>query len=756
MSETTGPTGIRRLLPVLGAKRHGNRDLMTCQYRCGNQCDHPVPNTSENTTFQEIATTAISRRNVLRGGAAAGLVIGASSSGLAGAAAGATGSSTAATGLAAQPRSAGTPPIDISFPPLTPSTLDTVVVPNGHDWDLVIRWGDPVLPGAPNFDIDRQSERAQERQFGYNCDYIGVLPTGDEGRAWLVVNHEYTNEVLMFRGYTDGASATEEHIRVAMAAHGLSVVEIQADDDTGRWSVVPSARTNRRITASTPMTFSGPAAGSDLLQTAGDPEGMRPLGTLNNCAGGMTPWGTTLHGEENFHQYFVGGDGAPEEDKEALERYTIPTDVRYPEGSRRWDRVDDRFDLAQHPHEANRFGWIVELDPSDPRSTPVKHTALGRFKHEGATIRIADDGRVVAYSGDDQAFDYVYKFVSTDTFDDDDSEEARQHNMTLLSSGSLYVAKLTGNSPESEIDGSGELPSDGEFDGTGKWLPLMENDESSVPGMTVEEVLVRTRIAADQAGATKMDRPEDIEPNPVTGRVYCALTNNSDRDVDTVDEANPLARSTVAGDDPAAVDTPGSVLEWEERGNEAAALLNSNGTGAKPIRTADRVQVPGNRNGYVLEWEEQGNDAAALTFSWRLFLVCGDPEAQETYFGGYPKDQVSPISCPDNVAFDPEGNLWISTDGNALGANDGLFAVPVEGENRGRVSQFMTLPNGAECCGPLLVNEGRSVFAAIQHPGEIDGSSVDTPASTFPDGDVPRPSVVVAWNTGRAGRGLRP
>jgi hypothetical protein len=207
-----------------------------------------------------------------------------------------------------------------------------------------------------------------------------------------------------------------------------------------------------------------------------------------------------------------------------------------------------------------------------------------------------------------------------------------------------------------------------------------------------------------------MDRPEDIERNEVNGRIYAALTNNSQRDFGTVDEANPLAQSTVA----------------------------------------EGAIAAGNRNGHILEIEEQGNDAGADTFSWRIFLVCGDPGAAETYFGGFPKEQVSPISCPDNVAFDSEGNLWISTDGNALGSNDGLFSVPVSGENRGQVKQFLTVPVGAETCGPTISQDMRSIFVAVQHPGEVSGSTVDDPASTWPDGTFPRPSVVVAWNRGTA------
>jgi secreted PhoX family phosphatase len=340
----------------------------------------------------------------------------------------------------------------------------------------------------------------------------------------------------------------------------------------------------------------------------------------------------------------------------------------------------------------------VEIDPKDPTSTPVKHTALGRFKHEACNIRVARDGRVVAYMGDDERFDSIYKFVSSGRIKNGDSPSARAHNKKLLSDGTLYVAKFTGDSPAAEIDGTGKLPADGEFDGTGQWIPLVSGTKSFVDGFTAEEVYIFTRLAADKVGATKMDRPEDIEPSPKTGRVYAALTNNTDRGV--------LA------------------------GKEGPTEINPR---------------PGNKHGHILEWEEKGGDATATKFSWKLLIVCGDPSSPDTYFGGYDKTQVSPISCPDNVAFDKRGNLWISSDGNALKSNDGLFAIPVEGKYRGRVKQFLTVPKGAETCGPVITED--FVLVSVQHPGEITGANADNPISHWPDGGTsqPRPAVVSIW-----------
>jgi uncharacterized protein len=691
-----------RLLPLLGAPRHGARDAMTCQYRCGNACDHPVPNTSANPYFGDLVEAEVSRRGVVRAGAVGALVLG-----FGGAAAGALAGAAPAAAAPAAPTapvppqaapSGGVGSGALTFTPIPPNKLDTLIVPNGYDHAVVIKWGDPVVPGAPAFDVHGQTAAAQAKQFGYNNDFVGVLPI-DKNRALLVVNHEYTNEDLMFPGFTSQDALSVEQLRVAMAAHGLSVVELERVDGTGQWRPARGGRRqyNRRITAlATTFELTGPAAGSAWLRTAADPTGRTVVGTLNNCAGGVTPWGTVLSGEENFNQYFVGGDGAPEELKPKLARYGIPIDVRYPKGSRKWERADERFDLAKHPNEAHRYGWIVEVDPFDPESRPRKHTALGRFKHEGANVIVADNGHVVAYLGDDEKFDYLYKFVSDKKFMPGNSWVARKHNLTLLESGTLYVAALTGSST-GEIDGTGKLPSDGAFDGRGEWKRLVSGNRSYVDGMTAAEVLTFTRLAADKRGATKMDRPEDVEPSLLTGKVYVALTNNTDRgtaDKAPADEANPRN---------------------------------------------------GNKHGQILELIEDRGDHTGESFAWSLPIVCGDPTDPSTHFAGYDKTKVSPISCPDNVAFDATGNLWISTDGNALGSNDGLFATAVEGPERGHLKQFLTVPLGAETCGPFITRDNRSVFVSVQHPGEITGASVTNPASTWPDGDFAKPGVVVTW-----------
>ncbi|MDK1473171.1 PhoX family phosphatase [Streptomyces sp. 549] len=687
-------------LPLL-ASHPGGRSAMTCHYRCGDACFQEVPNRSDNAYFGDVVAGALSRRSMLRAGAVA-TVAAAAGGALLGGATEAVAQN--AAGAAAKPHKPGKPAgkaaKGLRFDPVPPNTADAVTVPADYRQNVVIRWGDPILRGAPAFDPARQSAKAQAGQFGYNNDYLSLLPLrGERGRHVLFANHEYTNDKLMFAGY-DSASPTREQVAISQAAHGLSVVVVEEDRRSGKLTAVPRHHLNRRFHTATPFRVTGPAAGSALLRTEADRTGTKVLGTLNNCAGGTTPWGTVLSGEENFNQYFANAASVTDaETRQRLARYGMTGGAT----SRKWERYDDRFDLTKEPNEPNRFGWVVEVDPFDPDSTACKRTALGRFKHEGAEVTLSADGRPVVYMGDDERFDYFYKFVSAKKMHKGSSRAARQHNLTLLDEGTLYVARLTGDSPASEIDGTGKLPSDGEFDGSGQWIRLASGSTSFVPGMTAEEVYVHTRIAADKVGATKMDRPEDIEPSPRTGRVYLALTNNS-------------ARGT-AGNAPADEANP---------------------------RNA-------NKHGQILELAENWDDPTSDGFAWRLFLVCGDPEDPNTYFGGFPKDQVSPISCPDNVAFDPYGNLWISTDGNALGNNDGLFGVATSGERRGELKQFLTVPIGAETCGPIV--QEKRVLVAVQHPGEVDGASAERPGSQWPDGPgkINRPSVVNVWKAdGRA------
>lgn len=690
MSETTARKFT--LLPMLGHTK-GKRSPVTCALKCDNACAGDVCNTSSNSYFRDIASATMSRRTALGFGAAGALavVLGSAITSAEPAAAGSPGLAPAAKeGFATS---------TLQFTPIAPvdAAVDAFTVPKGFTWQPVIRWGDPIFNGAPDLDMNNQTAAAQEQQFGYNNDYSSIIEVPDtkSRRAVLFANHEYTNEGIMFPATMPAADMRA----VGQAAHGLTVVELERENTSRPWTYVKGAPLNRRFLNNTVYNLTGPVAGSALVKTAADPSGRTIKGTLGNCSGGTTPWGTILSGEENFNGYFVS-PGMSASDK----RYGLTSSST----ARKWELDDPRFDTrnAGYENESNRFGWIVEVDPFDPTSTPKKHSALGRFKHEGANVIVADSGHVVAYMGDDEKFDYLYKFVSAEKYRPGTTAADRAHNMTLLAAGNLYVAKFTGNSPLAEITGTGAVPADGSFDGTGEWLPLVVDGASAVPGMTVEEVLVYTRLAADKVGPTKMDRCEDVEPSLLTGKVYVACTNNSDRG---------------------------------KAGKEGATEINP--------RNA-------NRDGHIVEITETG-DQTSTNFTWNLLMVCGDPATGDvTYFSGFPVDKVSPISCPDNLAFDSVGNLWISTDGapSGIGKADGLFKVTLEGAERGKVEQFLAVPREAETCGPIVHDNERNVFVSVQHPGE-EGSFAEQ-HSFFPDyvakgttparGQVraPRPSVV--------------
>jgi uncharacterized protein len=651
----------RAELPLLVPGRGNHK---SCRWGCGNACFREPPNRSGNETYTAVVERALSRRGFLAAGGVGALVI---------------------TAAAAPADASEAPPVGpyrptptgklLAFTPIRPNKVDDVVLPKGYSDRVLIAWGDPIRPGAPEFDFDRQSPAAQARQFGYNNDYLAFFPlpwwSANSFIGLLWANHEYTNPELMFRGY-DASNPTRDQVDIQLDAHGGSIVLIQRAKRGGPFRHRPLSRYNRRITANTPMRLTGPAAGHDLLKTSEDPSGRRVKGMLNNCAGGVTPWGTVLTGEENFDQYFGNLEAVTDPRVGAMhDRYGFaegPSD-------RKWERFHDRFDLAKEPREPLRFGWVVEIDPYDPHFVPRKRTALGRIKHEGATTSLTAGHRVAVYTGDDERFDYFYKFVSRRRYRRWD----RRHNLGLLDEGTLYVAKLSD-------------------DGTGKWIPLRHGQGplTAANGFASQaEVLINTRGAADLVGATKMDRPEDIQRDPVTGLVYVNLTNNDQR--------------------------------------------MAPGPGNPRVR---------NLFGHVLELRERGDDAGATSFRWRIFLLCGDPAKPDTYFAGYPKELVSPIGSPDNMTFDNEGNIWLATDGaQPTGDNNGLFACPTQGRERGHVQLFATVPVGAETCGPLLTRDNRSLFIAVQHPGE--GGTVEAPTSHWPDGgdSLPRPAVTSIWRS---------
>ncbi|MFN7725591.1 MAG: PhoX family protein [Rubrivivax sp.] len=421
-------------------------------------------------------------------------------------------------------------PALLGFKSVPVGTADTITVPEGYSAQVIAAWGEPVgLSGEnPAFKFDASNSAAeQEAQLGMHHDGIHFFSQNGSTSGLLVMNHEYTDDGLL---HPDGmATWTAAKVRKSQAAHGVSVIEVEQKG--GRWEVVRPSPWARRITANTPMRLSGPAAGHALMKTAADPSGTRVLGTLNNCASGITPWGTYLTSEENFINYFKGPDQPSEHERRWGLRKGEPAGYR-------WAEHDARFDAAKNPNEPNRFGWLVEIDPFNPSSTPVKRTALGRGAHEGATVAVTKDGRAVVYSGEDARFEYIYKFVSRDKV----KPGGAAANAELLDHGTLYVARF-------------------DADGRGRWLPLVQGQGplTAAAGFADQgEVLVKARQASDALGATKMDRPEWIAVD-AQGWVYCTLTNNSSRGADkqpVVDAANPRANNSM-----------GHIIRWKEDGD---------------------------------------------------------------------------------------------------------------------------------------------------------------------------------------------
>ena len=558
----------------------------------------------------------------------------------------------------------------LTFAEVGRSTDDKHHVAPSYDARVLIRHGDPIRRGAPQYRPRHQTASDQWAQFGTDNDFIAYMPlprgSGNPTRALLGVNHEAHRSHLCFPG--SPSKLTREQCEIQMAAHGFSVIEIAKQGNT--WRLIDESRYNRRITARTPMRASGPAAGSSRLQTGSDLVGVTIEGTLSNCAGGTTPWHTVLTAEENFHLYF-SGDARKGTEASARARYNIMGRGYYPD----WARYFDRFDMEKEPNEPNRFGWIVEIDPYDPSSTPVKRTALGRCAHECATSALSHDGRVAIYSGDDAAMEYVYKFVTRDR---------AGTSPDLLDQGTLYVARFQAN-------------------GKMSWLPLVFGQGPLTPENNFRsqaDVLIEARRAADLLGATPMDRPEDVEAHPATGRIYVVLTSN-----------------------------------WERKQANAA-----------------NPRAP-NRHGHIIEivppLVDGRPDHGATECEWGFFLLGGDP-ADPIHGARYanPIGANGWIACPDNIAFDPQGRIWIATDGQGVtaGFNDSLYAAQTSGPNRGATRCFFTGPRGAEICGPAFAPDGRTLFIAVQHPGSEKGSTFDQPSTRWPDfeRDMPPRSAVVA------------
>ena len=423
-------------------------------------------------------------------------------------------------------------PSRFAFEQIPTSTADAITLPKGYSYDIVALWGDPITPDGPEFDhATLGSGASQAVTFGDNIDGMELFQIGDA--TVLVINNEYTNRKVIWGNRPEGKFASDDDVLKGKMAHGLTVVEV--DDASGKWEVVKDSPYNRRVTPDSPMDITGPARGHDLMKTAADPEGVRSLGTWNNCGSGSTPWGTYLACEENFNGYYSSSN--PDHAfTDAQSRYG----VRAEDWGYGWATIDERFDVSKHPNESNRNGWVVEVDPANPAAPGKKRTALGRFKHENAEVVINNDGRVVIYMGDDERGEYLYRYVSSGVYapgaDTDD----------LMENGTLYTAKFND-------------------DGTGQWLALTPE----TTGMASEaEVMIHARMGASAVGGTTMDRPEWVTANPNAAEVYVALTNNKNRGKKPNaggDDTSPN------GPNPRAENHYGQVARWRPDGGDHAA-----------------------------------------------------------------------------------------------------------------------------------------------------------------------------------------
>jgi secreted PhoX family phosphatase len=564
----------------------------------------------------------------------------------------------------------------LGFQEVLPSDEDVVVVPKGYTYQVLAPWGTPLLRGARPFAEDASNTAAEQAlQVGFNHDgmHYFPLPLLGNHRGLLVMNHEYTDANQIYSAMQGSAitpdAAGREKVAKALAAHGVSVISIYKKPN-GTWNIEQRDPRNRRITGTTPMRFSGPVRAdhpqlkSSITRT--------PLGTLNNCAHGVTPWHTYLACEENWNGYF--GTDDPSWTPTALEaRYGVSS-VGF---GYQWHKAEARFDLAKNRNELNHFGWVVEFNPYDPNSKPVKRTALGRIKHEGATCT-ESRGRVVVYSGDDENGDYLYKFVGNAPW--------RKHlaqGKSPLDHGTLYVAKF-------------------DAQGGGVWLPLVHG----VGPLTKQngwadqaDVLIRTRLAADAVGATRLHRPEWLSVNPQTQEVFLTLTNGSGNDA-----------------------------PW------------NSGRASNPY-------------GHILRFNEHPIDDTK--FFWDVFLLAGDP----AYDSSVPADQPV-FGSPDGLFVDPSGIVWIQTDiSNSsqllqsrgydnIKNNQMLAARPETGE----VKRFMTGPRGCEITGITMTPDQRTMFVNIQHPGESTtywNALHGAPSTQFP-------STVSSWPYGTQSNPRRP
>ena len=701
-------------------------------------------NPTDNRHFQDVIREVLaspSRRNLLRGGL-----------GLAGLAM-LPGCASLATGGSSGPVKA------LGFPATAKSLADDVILPPGYRYAVIHATGDSLDPKVAAYsnagtETDDWSRRIGDHHDGmdvYFIDANGRYTERDTGRAVLVVNHESSADAHYMHpsGQTSGGvsgkkftqfgdwdlgARPELEVLKEINHHGVSIVEIVRTAQG--WRMKGDSPLNRRVTAQTPVRIAGPRAHIEEIRaqmvTMWDTSGSMSRGTLNNCGHGKTPWGTYLACEENWAFYFqTTAGGAPLSPKEIASRRRYGVASAPPAADRRtsisqgWHTVsatDDRFSRwnlvpgganaeRDFRHEANTFGYNVEIDPLNANSTPVKRVIMGRMAHEAAVHSLPVAGQPLAfYMGCDARNEYIYKFVSAAVWDPKDIGGGINAGDKYLNEGKLYAARF---------DASGK----------GEWIELHLRDPriaNYAPFRFANqgEIYVHTRLAADAVGATKMDRPEWGAVNPRNGEVYFTLTNNNaaNRTPDRVDAANPRAYT-----DP------------------------------------DGKKSAGNPNGHIIRFREDGVAATATTFTWDIFLfgaesTMGEPNLSRLSAG-------NDFSSPDGLWFSPAtGICWIQTDdgaytdvtncmllaaipgqvgdGSKVTVNNRMVANGAERTGtqetfigaalgEARLRRFLVGPKGCEITGITETPDGRTLFVNIQHPGE-DTKSLAAPQSLWP------------------------
>jgi uncharacterized protein len=717
-------------------------------------------NPSINASLTDIIATRVDRRTVLRSGVGA----------LAATFLGSTVIAGCKSDSDPQPAIAA-PAIPTVPPPLLPPVLgfaaigktlsDGLTVPAGYTATVIYATGDSIDATVSDYKNDGSDNNFARRSgehhdgmhyFGLSADGRPTVTSND--RALMCINHEAINGTVPFmhlNGQTNIAANAdprpEAEALKEVEAHGAAVIEISKT--AGKFGVVKASTFNRRITPRTPMAFSGPARGNALLKTKYSTDGTTTRGMIGNCASGYTPWGTYLTCEENFAGFFrrAAGDDVMRTAKEitAFKRIglsqgagggqrwatVIPADTTNTEWAR-WEATKlgssaDGTDDFRNSH--NTFGWVVEIDPYSPNSTPVKRTALGRFAHEGAWPSNPVVGQPLAfYMGDDSRSEYVYKYVSKAVWASEDANPADRllTGAKYLNDGTLYAAKYNA-------------------DGSGTWLKL-DLTNPAISGNAayafadLGDVMINARLAADAAGATKTDRPEWTAVNPRNGEIYITMTENPDRG---------NVGSTSSNNNPNPDVDPAFPRYW----------LDAKGVSSQGAAST----LKGNVNGQVMRMRETNNDAAATTFNWDIYLFASQANANAGADNANYQKNVNlsgltdgnDLSKPDGCWFSrASGILWIETDDNAYTDVSNcmlLAAVPGSYGDGGKIDvvnlaegkpgtagtapvtvttfagkkmndtifkRFLTAPLGSEVTGLAESPDGKTLFINIQHPGE--------------------------------------